>query len=157
MQDLDRDYGVLKKNYQELVSRREAAQIADNADTKTEKIQFRIVDPPQLPLYPVEPNRPMLVSVVLLFGMGAGLAAPLVMAQLDRSFCDDRPAAQPRHSDPGQRYPALARRRQAARGDPAGRGLRQRIRADRGLWHIAGAELRPPFGGRDVIWQSRLD
>jgi polysaccharide chain length determinant protein (PEP-CTERM system associated) len=86
VQDLDRDYGVLKKNYQELVARHEAAQIADNADTKTEKIQFRIVDPPRLPLYPVEPNRPMLVSVVLLFGVGAGLAAPLVMAQLDRSF-----------------------------------------------------------------------
>ena len=86
VQDLDRDYGVLKKNYQELVARREAAQIADNADTRTQKIQFRIVDPPRLPLFPAEPNRPMLVSVVLLFGIGAGFAAPLLMMQLDRSF-----------------------------------------------------------------------
>jgi polysaccharide chain length determinant protein (PEP-CTERM system associated) len=86
VQDLDRDYDVLKKNYQELVSRREATQIANAADTKTEKIQFRIVDPPQAPLVPVAPNRPLLVSVVLLVGIGAGLAAPLAMAQLDRSF-----------------------------------------------------------------------
>jgi polysaccharide chain length determinant protein (PEP-CTERM system associated) len=86
VQDLDRDYGVLKKNYQELVSRREAAGIADAADTKTEKIQFRIVDPPQVPVVPVAPNRPLLVSVVLLIGVGAGLTAPLAMAQLDRSF-----------------------------------------------------------------------
>jgi polysaccharide chain length determinant protein (PEP-CTERM system associated) len=85
-QDLDRDYSVLKKNYQELVSRRQAAQIADNANTKTENIQFRIVDPPQLPLFPVAPDRPMLVSLVLLFGVSAGLAAPMLMAQLDRSF-----------------------------------------------------------------------
>jgi polysaccharide chain length determinant protein (PEP-CTERM system associated) len=85
-QDLDRDYSVLKKNYQELVSRRQAAQIADNANTKTENIQFRIVDPPQQPLFPVAPDRPMLLSVVLLFGLGAGLAAPIAMAQLDRSF-----------------------------------------------------------------------
>jgi len=85
-EDLDRDYGVLKKNYQELVSRREATLIADAADTKTEKIQFRIVDPPQAPLVPAEPNRPLLVSLVLLAGLGAGIATPIVMAQLDRSF-----------------------------------------------------------------------
>jgi polysaccharide chain length determinant protein (PEP-CTERM system associated) len=84
--DLDRDYGVLKKNYQELVARRQAAQIADNANTKTENIQFRMVDPPQQPLFPVVPNRPMLLSVVLLLGLGAGLAAPIAMEQLDRSF-----------------------------------------------------------------------
>ena len=85
-QDLDRDYSVLKKNYQELVSRREATQIANAADTKTEKIQFRIVDPPQVPVLPAAPNRAMLVSVVLLFGIGAGLAVPLALTQIDRSF-----------------------------------------------------------------------
>ncbi|MBV8737818.1 MAG: hypothetical protein JO007_11285 [Alphaproteobacteria bacterium] len=86
VEDLDRDYGILKRNYEELVSRRQATQIADAADTKTEKIQFRIIDPPQVPLAPVEPNRPMLVSLALLAGLGAGIAAPIVMGQLDRSF-----------------------------------------------------------------------
>ena len=85
-QDLNRDYGILKRNYEELVSRREATSIANAADTKTEKIQFRIVDPPQVPVVPAAPNRPFLVSVVLLFGIGAGLAAPLLVMQLDRSF-----------------------------------------------------------------------
>jgi polysaccharide chain length determinant protein (PEP-CTERM system associated) len=85
-QDLDRDYSVLKRNYQELVGRREATQIAHSADTKTEKIQFRIVDPPQVPILPAAPNRPMFVSVVLLFGIGAGFAVPLALTQIDRSF-----------------------------------------------------------------------
>src|SRR5271166_6003763 len=85
-QDLDRDYSILKNNYQGLVSRREATQIANAADTKTEKIQFRIVDPPQVPIMPAAPNRPVLVSLVLLFGIGAGLAVPLALMQLDRSF-----------------------------------------------------------------------
>jgi polysaccharide chain length determinant protein (PEP-CTERM system associated) len=85
-QDLNRDYAILKKNYEELVRRREATAIANAADTKTEKIQFRIVDPPQVPVVPAAPNRPFLVSVVLLFGIGAGLAAPLLVMQLDRSF-----------------------------------------------------------------------
>jgi polysaccharide chain length determinant protein (PEP-CTERM system associated) len=85
-QDMDRDYSVLKRNYQELVARREATQIASAADTKTEKIQFRIVDPPQVPILPAAPNRPMYVSIVLLFGIGAGLAVPLALTQIDRSF-----------------------------------------------------------------------
>jgi polysaccharide chain length determinant protein (PEP-CTERM system associated) len=85
-QDMDRDYSILKRNYQELVGRRQATDIANAADTKTEKIQFRIVDPPQVPVLPATPNRPMYVSVVLLFGLGAGLAVPLALTQLDRSF-----------------------------------------------------------------------
>jgi polysaccharide chain length determinant protein (PEP-CTERM system associated) len=85
-EDLDRDYLVLKKNYQELVARRQETQIADAADTKTEKIQFRIIDPPQLPLVPAEPNRPLLVSLVLVAGVSAGMAAPIFLGQLDRSF-----------------------------------------------------------------------
>jgi polysaccharide chain length determinant protein (PEP-CTERM system associated) len=85
-QDVDRDYGVLKRNYMELVARRESTQIANAADTKTEKIQFRIVDPPQVPVVPVAPNRPLLVTYVLVLGIGAGLVAPLLVMQLDRSF-----------------------------------------------------------------------
>jgi polysaccharide chain length determinant protein (PEP-CTERM system associated) len=86
VEDLDRDYGILRRNYEELVSRRQATQIADAADTKTEKIQFRIIDPPQVPLVPIEPNRPMLISLAMLAGLGAGIAAPIVVGQFDRSF-----------------------------------------------------------------------
>ena len=85
-QDLDRDYSILKKNYMELVARRESTQIANAADTKTEKIQFRIVDPPQVPIVPVAPNRPLLMTYVLALGIAAGLVAPLLIMQLDRSF-----------------------------------------------------------------------
>jgi hypothetical protein len=45
-----------------------------------------ILDPPQVPVIPAEPNRPLLVSIVLLAGLVAGIATPIVMAQLDRSF-----------------------------------------------------------------------
>jgi hypothetical protein len=85
-QNLDRDYDVLKKNYQELVARRESTQIAEAADTQADRIQFRIVDPPQVPLNPTSPNRPLLFSAVLAAGAGAGLAMILLLMQLDRSF-----------------------------------------------------------------------
>jgi hypothetical protein len=70
----------------ELVARRNSTDIANAADTKTERIQFRIVDPPQVPTVPVAPNRPLLVTIVLALGVGAGLAVPLLMMQLDHSF-----------------------------------------------------------------------
>jgi polysaccharide chain length determinant protein (PEP-CTERM system associated) len=85
-QNLDRDYQILKKNYDELVQRREAANLAQAADTQADKVQFRIVDAPQVPLKPIAPNRPLLYSGVLIAGLGAGIAATFLLIQLDRSF-----------------------------------------------------------------------
>lgn len=85
-QNLDRDYDILKKNYEELISRREAANLAQAADTQADKVQFRVVDEPQVPLAPIAPNRPILYSGVLLAGIGAGIGAAFLLVQLDRSF-----------------------------------------------------------------------
>jgi hypothetical protein len=39
-----------------------------------------------VPVVPAAPNRPLLVTYVLLLGIGAGSVAPLLVMQLDRSF-----------------------------------------------------------------------
>lgn len=83
---LNRDYGVLKKNYDELTARRESARIADAVETKGEKIQFRIVDPPQIPSLPSGPPRLIFMSAVLVGALGAGVIVAFLMAQLDDSF-----------------------------------------------------------------------
>ncbi len=62
---LNRDYDVIKRNYEELVNRRESARMAQEVDSKSNKIQFKVVDPPQLPLKPSAPNRPLFMSMVL--------------------------------------------------------------------------------------------
>ncbi len=85
-QNLDRDYDILKKNYDELIQRREAANLAQAADTQADKVQFRIVDSPQVPLTPISPNRPILYTGVLIAGLGAGLGAAFLLVQLDRSY-----------------------------------------------------------------------
>jgi polysaccharide chain length determinant protein (PEP-CTERM system associated) len=85
-QDLDRDYGIIKRNYEELLQRREAAILAQAADTRADQITFRIVDPPQVPITPSTPNRPLLFSAVLLIGLGAGGGLALLLTQIDRSF-----------------------------------------------------------------------
>ncbi|MBV9521980.1 MAG: chain-length determining protein, partial [Alphaproteobacteria bacterium] len=83
---LTRDYGVLRKNYDELVQRRESAKLADAVETTGDKIQFRIVDPPQIPSIPSGPPRLVFMSVVLVGSLGLGLAAAFLMSQLDDAF-----------------------------------------------------------------------
>lgn len=83
---LNRDYDIIKANYEQLLGRREAAKIADNVDTKTENIEFRIVDPPTLPIAPSGPNRFLYLSLVLVAGFGAGCALAFLLGQIDDSF-----------------------------------------------------------------------
>jgi polysaccharide chain length determinant protein (PEP-CTERM system associated) len=87
-QDLDRDYNILKKNYEELLARRESTNLAEAADTKADKIQFRVIDAPQLPTAAVAPKRPLLFSAVLAGGLLGGLALPILLLQLDRSYAN---------------------------------------------------------------------
>ena len=83
---LTRDYGVLHKNYDELIQRREAAKLADAVETTGEKIQFRIVDPPQIPSTPSGPPRLIYMSAVLFGSLGAGIVVAFLMSQLDDTF-----------------------------------------------------------------------
>lgn len=83
---LDRDYGVLRRNQEELLTRREATNIAQAADTQADKVKVEVIDPPQVPRHPVSPNRPLLIAAVLLVGIGAGIGISFLIGQLDRSF-----------------------------------------------------------------------
>jgi polysaccharide chain length determinant protein (PEP-CTERM system associated) len=85
-QNMDRDYGVLRKNYEDLLGRLQSANIAQAADTQADKVKLQVVDPPEVPRLPVAPNRMLLVSFVLLGGIAAGLGVTVLISQFDRSF-----------------------------------------------------------------------
>lgn len=85
-ENMDRDYSVLRKNYEELLGRLQAANIAQAADTQADKVKLQIVDPPDTPRLPVAPNRMLLVTGVLLAGLGGGLGVTILFGQMDRSF-----------------------------------------------------------------------
>lgn len=84
---MNRDYSVLRHDYDMLVDRLQSANIAEAADTQANKVQIQVIDPPVLPRLPVAPNRLLLVTGVLIVGLGAAVALPVLLAQLDRSFC----------------------------------------------------------------------
>lgn len=79
---LTRDYGVLRDNYTQFLARRETASISSEVESKTDTVDFRVVDPPRVPNQPAWPNRPLLVSAVPLGGMGAGIALAFLLGQI---------------------------------------------------------------------------
>jgi polysaccharide chain length determinant protein (PEP-CTERM system associated) len=86
---LNRDYQILKRNHDELVGRLEAARLARKADTRSETVRFRVIDPPRVPAKPSAPNRLLLSSAVLLAGLALGAAVAFLLGQLRPTF-DER-------------------------------------------------------------------
>jgi uncharacterized protein involved in exopolysaccharide biosynthesis len=84
--NLDRDYNVIRRNYEELLSRREALNIAEAARTGTDRVTLDVVDPPTLPTAPASPKRLLLAAGVLVAAFGAGGALLFFQVQLDTSF-----------------------------------------------------------------------
>jgi polysaccharide chain length determinant protein (PEP-CTERM system associated) len=76
--DLDRDYGVIHKNYLDLVSRREAARLSRAVGDQESDTAFRVIEPPRLPTVPTSPNRLLLNSIVLLLGISAGIGVAML-------------------------------------------------------------------------------
>lgn len=85
-QNMDRDYQVLRKNYEELLARRESLQIAATARTDADRVRLEVVDPPTVPQIPSGPNRLLFASGVLIAGIGAGVVLVFLLVQLDRGF-----------------------------------------------------------------------
>jgi uncharacterized protein involved in exopolysaccharide biosynthesis len=85
-QNMDRDYGVLRRNYEELLGRLEAANMSQAADTQADKVKLDVIDPPEVPRLPVAPKRLMLISGVLLAALGIGTAFTVLLGQLEQTF-----------------------------------------------------------------------
>lgn len=90
---LNRDYEVVHKEYLELVQRRQTASLTDEAD-RTGTVKFNVIDPPMASISPVAPNRPMLLSGVLLAGIAVGFAVAYLLEQLKPVFRTARTLAE---------------------------------------------------------------
>lgn len=87
---LNRDYEVHKKNYDGLVSRREAATISGEMEAASGVADFRLIDPPRVSSKPVAPNRYLLVSLVLVVSLIIGVVASFVYSQIRPTVSDSR-------------------------------------------------------------------
>ncbi len=85
---LMRDYDVYKQNYTELLAKRESAAMSSEVESKTDTVDFRVIDPPRVPLDPAWPNRPLLISLVPLAGLLIGFAGAFLVSQIRRTVPD---------------------------------------------------------------------
>lgn len=86
MAQLNRDYEIIKRNYDALVARREQAAISEDVDANAKLAEFRVIDPPRVAPTPVFPHRLALIPVVLLAAIAAGVLAAFAVAQIFPTF-----------------------------------------------------------------------
>ena len=80
LQRLNRNYEVHKKNYNELVRRREQAKISEDVDSGTKQVKFRIIEPPRVPNVASFPNRPLMDVGVLVIALGVSYGLGLLLS-----------------------------------------------------------------------------
>jgi polysaccharide chain length determinant protein (PEP-CTERM system associated) len=80
---LNRGYDITKKQYEDLLQRKEKAQIGQSANETTNKINFKVIDPPRTPLKPAGPKRFLLYVAITLLGVGVGVGLSFLFSQIN--------------------------------------------------------------------------
>ena len=83
---LNRDYQITKRGYEDLVARRQSAVMSGDLDVASGMAEFRLIDPPRVSPKPVSPNRVALLAGVLLAALGIGASIAFVASQLRPTF-----------------------------------------------------------------------
>lgn len=87
---LNRDYDINKKNYENLVARRETASMSVEMDAASGVAEFRLIDPPSVPSKPSAPNRTLLMPVAGVVALLIGMLVAFLVFQVRPTFFDGR-------------------------------------------------------------------
>jgi polysaccharide chain length determinant protein (PEP-CTERM system associated) len=85
---LNRDYAIVKKSYEDLVTRRQSAVMSGDLDMASGVVDFRLIDPPRVSPKPVSPNRLLLLVGAFLAAVVAGLVTTFGVSQLRPVYYD---------------------------------------------------------------------
>jgi polysaccharide chain length determinant protein (PEP-CTERM system associated) len=83
---INRDYDVLKAQYDKLLGDREALKLRGQVESEHNAIKFNVIDPPTTPHGPSAPNRPVLLAGVLFGGIAAGCGVAFVLGHMRGTF-----------------------------------------------------------------------
>ena len=80
------EYTAFKAQYDKLLGQREQVRLRGEVQTETDAIKIELLDPPSKPTSPAAPNRPLFLTLVLLAGIGGGIAAAFGLGQVRTSY-----------------------------------------------------------------------
>ncbi len=83
---LERNYQVLKVQYDKLLVDRDDVRLRGDVQSQTASATFSVIDPPSLPTSPATPNRPLLLTIVLIAAVGGGVGSAFAIGQLQGSY-----------------------------------------------------------------------
>lgn len=86
MSRINRDHEVLKSQYDKLLTDREQIKLRGQVESETDSVKFRVIDPPSSPRSPAAPNRPLLLALVLIAGIGGGVGTAFAMGHVQTSY-----------------------------------------------------------------------
>jgi polysaccharide biosynthesis transport protein len=78
-QYLLRDYRNTQMKYQEIRAKTMSADLAQNLESERKGERFTLIQPPELPIDPVSPNRTAMVFLAVIVGLGAGLGVVILL------------------------------------------------------------------------------
>lgn len=87
---LNRDYEVVRKNYEQLVGRRESASLGEKIDQTTKVADFRVVEPPRVKPSPVKPSRLFIALLAFVAALAAGVGTAFGLTQIFPTVQDTR-------------------------------------------------------------------
>ncbi|MCH8179587.1 MAG: DUF4407 domain-containing protein [Proteobacteria bacterium] len=85
---LNRDYDVVRKNYEQLVTRRESASLGEKIDLTTKVAEFRVVEPPRVSPTPAKPSRFLVAMLGVIAAIGAGFGVAFALTQVFPTVLD---------------------------------------------------------------------
>ena len=83
---LNRDYSIHRKNYEDLVARRESASMSGELEAASGVADFRLIDPPRVSAKPVSPNRLVLLATAFVAAIASGMFCAFAISQIRPVF-----------------------------------------------------------------------
>lgn len=91
---LARDMNVNEGIYNMLLQKLETAKITQRLETSREGTRYNVIDPPRLPLKPVQPNKIKVIFLGIFLGAASGAGLVFGKEFIDQSFLDIEDAKQ---------------------------------------------------------------
>jgi polysaccharide chain length determinant protein (PEP-CTERM system associated) len=88
--ELNRNYELSKKNYDDLLNRKNQSELATSLDKHQKGQQFHIIDKPSLPMKPASPNHAAIALGGLAAGLALGVALVFLLETKDHSLINEK-------------------------------------------------------------------